>query len=74
MTQNESIYAICCRPEIVGDIISGEIVKIVERYAMLNLEVASFSTFRDIQKNHFVTAAEAAADIDDRIKRKSRFA
>ena len=39
---------------------------------MLNFEVASFSGFRDIPTNHFVTAAEAAAeaDIDDSIKRK----
>ena len=34
---------------------------------MLNFEVASFSSFQDIQKNHFVTVA---ADIDDSIKRK----
>ena len=40
---------------------------------MVNFEVASSNSFRDIQKNHFVTAAEAAeeeADIDDSIKRK----
>ena len=34
---------------------------------MLNLEVASFSSFRDIPKNNLVTAV---ADIDDSIKRK----
>ena len=32
-----------------------------------NLEVASLNSFRDIKKNHFVTAA---ADTDDSIKRK----
>ena len=31
--------------------------------------VASFSSFRNI-KNHYLTAAEATADIDDSIKRK----
>ena len=36
---------------------------------MLNFEVASCSSFRVIKKNHFVTT-EAAADIDDSIKRK----
>ena len=56
--------------EVVGDAISGEHVKITEGYALLNVEVASSSSFRDIQKNHFVTAAEEAADIDDNIKRK----
>ena len=37
---------------------------------MLNFEVSEFSSFRDIKKNHFVAAAEAAADIDDSITRK----
>ena len=38
---------------------------------MLNFEVASFSSFRDIPQNHLVTATDAAAaDIDDSIKRK----
>ena len=36
---------------------------------MLNFEVTSFCSFLDIKKNHFVTA-EAAADLDDSIKRK----
>ena len=36
---------------------------------MVNLEVASSSSFRDIPKNHFLTAAEA--DIDDRIMRNA---
>ena len=36
--------------------------------AVTNFDIASSSSFRDIQKNHFVTAAEA--DIDDIIKRK----
>ena len=49
-------------------------VRIIEGYATLNFDVASFSIFRDILKNHFVTAAaaEAAADIDDSIKVKIR--
>ena len=38
---------------------------------MLNFEIAISNSFRDIPKNHFVTAeAEPAADIDDSIKRK----
>ena len=40
-------------------------------YAVFNVEVASFSSFRDVEKNHFVTAAaKAAADMGDSIKRK----
>ena len=38
-------------------------------YVVVNFEVASSSSFRNIPKNHFVTAA-AEADIDDSIKRK----
>ena len=45
MAQNEHVYAICCRPEVAGDVISGEDVKTTSGYAMLNLEVASFSSF-----------------------------
>ena len=66
--QNEYVYAIWCLPEEAGDVFSGENVKTIEGYAVINLfEGASFSSFRDI-KNHFVTAAEA--DIDDSIKQK----
>ena len=48
MTQNEHAYAICWRPEVVGDVISSEYVKTLEGYDVLNCEVASFSNFRDI--------------------------
>ena len=53
MAQIEHVYAICCRPAVAGDVISGDDVKTVEGYAMLNLEVASFSSFRDIKKISF---------------------
>ena len=50
---------------------SGENVKTIERYVLLNFEAASFSGFRDIKKNHFVMAElVVAADINDSIKRK----
>ena len=66
------MHAICCRPEVASDVISGRSVKTIERYAVLNREVASFNSFRDISQNHFVTAADTAteADIDESIKRK----
>ena len=73
MTQNLHVYAICCRPEVGGEVISGGKIRTIEGYAVLNFEVAIFSSFRDIQnKSFFVTAAAAAgeADIDDGIKRK----
>ena len=48
----------------------GGILVYIEGYPVLNFEVASSNSFRDIPKqNHFLTA-EAAADIDDSIKRK----
>ena len=46
MTQNEYVYAICCRPEGAGDVISSESVQTVEGHAVLNFEVASFISFR----------------------------
>ena len=67
MSQNEHPPVTWHRPEVAGDVISGENVKTIEGYGVLNFEVASFSSFRYIQKNHFVTAA---VGIDDIIKRK----
>ena len=68
LTQNEHVHAICCRPEkIAGYVICGENVKTIQRYAVLNFEASSFSSFRDI-KNPFVTTA-AAANVDDSIKK-----
>ena len=59
---------ICLRREVVYDVISGRNVKTIEDNLVVHFEVASSKSFRDIQKNHFVTAAEAAAaDIDDGI-------
>ena len=68
MTHHQHVYAICCRPEVAGDVISGGNVKTIEGYTGLNFEVSGFSSFRDIKKNHFVTAAEV--DIYDSTKRK----
>ena len=45
-----TVYAICYRPEVAGDVISGETVKAIDGYAVLNFEVASFSGFPDIKK------------------------
>ena len=54
MTQNEHVYyAICSRPEVDGDVISGENLKTIEGYAVLNFEVPSLSSFQDIQKKSF---------------------
>ena len=50
MTKNEHVYAICCRPDVAGGVISGENVKIIEGYVAINFTIASFSTFRDIKK------------------------
>ena len=70
MTRNEHVYMICCWLKVAGDVISGENVRTIQGYAVLNFEVSEFSSFQDIKKNHFVAAAEAAADIDDSIMQK----
>ena len=59
----------CCRPEVDCDVIFGRNEKTIVGYVVANFEVAISYSFRDIKKNHLVTA-EAAADIDDNIKRK----
>ena len=64
------VYTICCQLEVAGDVDSGENVKTIKGYAALNFEVASFSSLRDIFKNHMVTAAMVEADIDNSIKQK----
>ena len=48
MTQNEHVYAICCRPEVAGGIIYGQNGKAIKGYVMVNFQVASFSSFYDI--------------------------
>ena len=62
MAQHEHVYAICCR---AGYVISGENVKTIEGYGVLNFEVASFIVSEIFKKIHFVTV-----DIDDNVKRK----
>ena len=40
-TQNEHVYVICYRPEVADDVISGENVKTIQGYDVLNFEDAS---------------------------------
>ena len=49
MNQNEQVHVICCRPEVAGDVISGENLKTIEGYALLNFEAASIGSFRENQ-------------------------
>ena len=53
MTQNKHVYVIRGQPEVASDVISGENVKTVEGYGVLNFEVASISSFPDIRKKSF---------------------
>ena len=53
MTQNEHVYAICCRPEVVGDVISSENVKTIEGYALLHFKAAIISSFQENQNQPF---------------------
>ena len=54
MTQNEDVYAICCQPEVAGDVISGATVKTIEGYAVLNFEIASIRSFQENHNQPFV--------------------
>ena len=54
VTQIEHVYAICCRPEVAGDVFFGDNVKAFEGYAVLNFEVSEFGSFRYIKKRRSV--------------------
>ena len=69
MTRNEHGYGICCRPEVAGGVISSQNVKTVEGYAVSNFVVASFGSFRDVQKKIISWRRRRTPDIDDSIKR-----
>ena len=70
MTQHLHVCTIFFLPEVVYDVISGRNVKAMDGNLVVNFEVAISNSFRDIPKNHFVTAAVAEVDIDDSIKRQ----
>ena len=53
MTQNEHANAIFCWPEVTDDVISGEHVKAIEGYAVLNFEAAGFSCYWKKQNQPF---------------------
>ena len=53
MTQNEHVYVICYRPEAADDVNSGENLKTIQGYALLNFEAASASGFRINQNQPF---------------------
>ena len=69
-TQNEHVYAICCRPEAAGDANSGANVKTIEAVRCYVFKLLAL-VISELLKNHFVTAMAAAADIDDSIKNDS---
>ena len=47
------IDTICWRPEAAADVISGENVKTIEGYALLNFEAAILSSFWENQNQPF---------------------
>ena len=54
MIQNKHVYAICYRPEVAGNSISGENVKPAdESYVRLNFEATSISNFQENQSQPF---------------------
>ena len=53
MTQNEHVYVICCRPEVVGGVIFRGKVETIAGYVVLNFEAANVSSFRENQNQPF---------------------
>ena len=43
-------------PEAAGDVITGENVKTIERYVVLNFETSSISSFEKIKISHLCNA------------------
>ena len=52
MAQNEHAYAICCRSEAAGDVISGYNVNTYEGYALFNLEQLALAVSEKIKISH----------------------
>ena len=53
MTQNGHVCAICYRPNVYCDVISGQNIRTTLGYVAVNFEDASFTTFRDFPKPSF---------------------
>ena len=47
MTQDRHIYTICGRMEVASDVISGQNLKPIEWYMVVNFEIASQSSLRE---------------------------
>ena len=54
MTQNEYLYAICCQLEVADDAVSGRNEETFQ--IAVNLWVASFSSFEEIEIRHLFNA------------------
>ena len=56
MTQKEHVYAICFRPEVAGDVISGGNVNTIECYVVLNLKLLALVVSEQIKISHLRNA------------------
>ena len=64
MTQNEHVYAICCRLEVDDDVISSRNIKTIQGYVVANLENQIALVLPEIfQKDHFVTVKSVTAAV-----------
>ena len=54
MAQNEQVYAICCRPEVYDDVISGRNVKTIVATLREILKFLALAVSEILNKNHFV--------------------
>ena len=53
MTQNEHVYAICCRQEVASDVVFGRNVKAIEGYAAYIFKWLSLVVSEIIQNKSF---------------------
>ena len=55
MAQYGHVHAICCRPEVTDDVISGQDVETFLHFIYVNLLVASLSSFQEkIEISHLI--------------------
>ena len=65
LMHHKRAYAIFCRPEVAGDVISSANAKTMKGYAAVSFKAASISSFRKkIKTSHFRNASTTAGQLE----------
>ena len=66
LTQNEHVYAICCRVEVAGDVISCEMI--TDHNDLLNFEAGILISFRENQNQPFAQRVDYAGPLEPHLR------